>query len=87
MPHSFASDDGRRLNVSDRGRETDWFRPPSLRTGLADFPHPALQLMVLPQRGLNELRSGIPQIEQPEFSEEMIWPFLMVNTTASTAFT
>jgi hypothetical protein len=25
---------------------------PSLRTGLADFPHPALQLVVLPRRGL-----------------------------------
>ena len=29
---------------SDRGREAGvWFRPPSLRTGQADFPHPALQ--------------------------------------------
>jgi hypothetical protein len=28
------------------------FVSPSLRTGLADLPHPALQLMVLPQRGL-----------------------------------
>ena len=28
----------------DRGRETGfWGRPPSLRTGLAGFPHPALQ--------------------------------------------
>ena len=28
------------------------FVSPSLRTGLADLPHPALQLMVLPKRGL-----------------------------------
>jgi hypothetical protein len=27
------------------GRD-DWFRSPSLRTGQADFPHPALQLVV-----------------------------------------
>jgi hypothetical protein len=39
--------------------------PPSLRTGQADFPHPALQLVVLPQRGpripMRRLRVG----EQP----------------------
>jgi hypothetical protein len=29
-------------------------RPPSLRTGLADLPHPALRLLVLPRRGLRE---------------------------------
>jgi len=33
---------------------TEWPRPPSLRTGLADLPHPALQLVVLPQRGLTD---------------------------------
>ncbi|NBO93998.1 MAG: hypothetical protein EBV06_17080, partial [Planctomycetia bacterium] len=33
----------------DRGREDRLSSaPPSLRTGLADLPHPALRLMVLP---------------------------------------
>jgi len=35
---------------NDRGRES--VSSPSLRTGQADFPHPALQLVILPRRGL-----------------------------------
>src|SRR5438445_13694427 len=27
---------------------TAWFGPPSLRTGRADLPHPALQLVIIP---------------------------------------
>jgi hypothetical protein len=34
---------------------------PSLRTGLADFPHPALRSVVLPQRGLKESYMDIPK--------------------------
>src|SRR2546425_3875830 len=37
---------------TDRGRERRLDRSPSLRTGTADLPHPALQLVVLPPRGL-----------------------------------
>ena len=41
----------RQSNLIGVGRN-GLFVSPSLRTGLADLPHPALQLMVLPQRGL-----------------------------------
>ena len=34
---------GRKIN---RGRESRLLGPPSLRTGLADLPHPALRLVV-----------------------------------------
>ena len=55
--------EGRGLGVGGRKRKSKskskigvgrngLFVSPSLRTGLADLPHPALQLMVLPQRGL-----------------------------------
>jgi hypothetical protein len=50
---------GKKENVKERKRKREigvgrdgLFVSPSLRTGLADLPHPALQLMVLPQRGL-----------------------------------
>src|SRR5271169_1101213 len=33
---------------------------PSLRTGLADLPHPALQSVVLPARGLTNQGHGLP---------------------------
>ena len=42
----------------DRGRERGLLFP-SLRTGLADFPHPALQLEVLPSYGLACFHIGI----------------------------
>ena len=34
---------------------------PSLRTGLADFPHPALRSVVFPRRGLKESYMDIPR--------------------------
>jgi hypothetical protein len=36
---------------------------PSLRTGLAGLPHPALRLMVLPSRGLASGFMSSPQVE------------------------
>src|SRR5208283_6212266 len=45
---------------------------PSLRTGLADLPHPALQLVVLPPRGLANRIIGVLQAEQPMFGKEGI---------------
>ncbi len=36
----------------------------SLRTGLADFPHPALQLMVLPARGLTRRHEGCGRLHR-----------------------
>ena len=39
--------------------------PSPLRTGRAVLPHPALQLMVLPQRGLTVEFVGRPQAKQP----------------------
>src|SRR6516164_7909726 len=39
-------------NALDRRRESGIGRAPSLRTGQAVLPHPALQSVVLPPRGL-----------------------------------
>src|ERR1700730_17782360 len=50
------------------------FDPPSLRTGRADLPHPALQSMVLPTRGLARLLIGTLQAEEPMFGKEGIGP-------------
>src|SRR5438445_8749284 len=52
-------------------------RHPSLRTGLADFPHPALQLVISPLR-LARLRAGYGHREQPVFGEVGIGPELVV---------
>src|ERR1700720_3001282 len=52
----------------------DWFRSPSLRTGRADLPHPALRSMVLPARGLNGLGMGVAQAEEPMLGKVGIWP-------------
>ena len=40
------------IMASDRGRESARKHSPSLRTGRADLPHPALQSVVLPPRGV-----------------------------------
>ena len=40
------------VGVSYRGRESGINHSPSLRTGQADLPHPALQSVVLPTRGV-----------------------------------
>jgi hypothetical protein len=53
---------------TDRGRES--VGPPSLRTGQADFPHPALQLVVLPQRGLPDRHKDGDERQQSEVGEE-----------------
>src|SRR5207253_6530758 len=52
-----------------------------------DFPHTALQLMVLPRGGLNEANMGRLKAVEPLFAEEGIWPALMVlaTTPATTA--
>ena len=61
-----------------RGRESRLPGPPSLRTVRAVLPHTALQLMVLPRRGLNDLCTGCHQAEQPVFGKVFVGPFLMV---------
>src|SRR6266480_6630372 len=45
---------------------------PSLRTGQAGHPHPALQSVVLPPRGLTNLCMGNCQGEQPMLGKESI---------------
>ena len=74
----------------DRGRENQ-VGPPSLRTGQADLPHPAFQLVVLPETGLTVREMGCLQTVQPLLLEESVWPLLVVFPTApaasSTAFT
>ena len=57
---------------NDRGRESEMNHSPSLRTGQADFPHPALQSVVLPTRGLTRQGRGRSQREQPLLSEESV---------------
>src|SRR3954465_13734060 len=61
--------------------------PPSLRTGLADLPHPALQSVVLPARGLMGLSIGREVGEQPVLSKEGIGPEMMVYTPTSSSLT
>src|SRR5579872_4198141 len=46
------ADVGSVLVYGDRGRGNRLSESPSLRTGRADLPHPALQSVVLPQRGV-----------------------------------
>ncbi|HUY32176.1 MAG TPA: hypothetical protein VMV69_05300, partial [Pirellulales bacterium] len=43
----------------------------------ANFPHTALQLMVLPRGGLNETNMGRLKAVEPLFAEEGIGPALM----------
>ena len=64
---------------------TDVFAPPSLRTGQAGFPHPALQSVVLPSRGLTHRGMGCNQGEQPTLGEEGIGPALMVDAASGAA--
>ena len=47
---------------------------PALRTVLAVLPHPALQSVVLPSRGLADRVMGSLQAEQPMFGKVRIWP-------------
>ena len=53
---------------------------PSLRTGRADLPHPALRSVVLPARGLANRAVGSLQAEQPMFGKEAIWPSRLIRT-------
>ena len=52
---------------------------PSLRTGLADLPHTALQSVVLPPRGLTGSSMGCNQGEQPALRKVGIRPALMIG--------
>jgi hypothetical protein len=54
--------------------KADWFGLPSLPTGLADFPHPVFQLMVLPPRGLSETDMGSVQVVQPLCVDKFVRP-------------
>src|SRR5204863_4208912 len=69
----------RRLH-DDRGREGRLgSTPPSLRTGRADLPHPALRSMVLPARGLASLGMGVLQAEKPMLRKEGVGPAEIVE--------
>src|SRR5882724_6230132 len=63
----------------------DWFRSPSLRTGLAVFPHPALQSVVLPASGLTNRCMGCDKGEQPLFGKEGVGPAVVI-VPASASF-
>src|ERR1700744_4838809 len=53
---------------------------PSLRTGLADLPHPALRLVVSPARGLADRLIGFLQTEQPTLGKEAVGPARLICT-------
>src|SRR5215471_9201253 len=57
----------------------DWLRSPSLRTGRADLPHPALQSVVLPARGLAGHDVGLLQAKQPKRGKVGIGPARLVG--------
>src|SRR5205085_8350334 len=79
--NTYGNEDG---NVRDIGvGSDDWFRTPSLRTGQADLPHPALQLVVLPSLGLTSLGIGGDKGEQPMFGKECIGPAIMIVSSSS----
>jgi len=61
------------------------FGLPSLRTVRAVLPHTALQLMVLPQRGLTDQRTRAHQTEQPVRGKVGVGPTTIVH--AVTRFT
>src|SRR5947207_15677840 len=62
------------------------FSSPSLRTGRADLPHPALRLMVdLRRGGSANLRMGDCQGEQAMLGKESVGPAIMIETTTSSA--
>src|SRR6266481_5572402 len=63
----------------DRGRER-LLASPSLRTGRADLPHPALQLVVLPTRGLTGQGMGSLQAVEPVLGKEGVGPALTIRS-------
>ncbi len=63
------------------------FSSPSLRIGRADFPHPALQLMVHLGRGLTNLRMGNCQGVQAVLGKEGIRPAMMIETAGTPSST
>jgi hypothetical protein len=64
------------------------FSPSLLRTVRTDFPHTALQSVVLPLRRLTGQRMGCFQAVQPVFGKECIRPAMMIPAApASTSFT
>ena len=54
------------------------FPHPAHRTGRADLPHPARQLVVLPTRGPTGQRMGSLQAEEPVLGKEVVGPAMMV---------
>src|SRR5262245_5787951 len=63
------------------------FSSPSLRTGRADLPHPALQLMVHLRGGLTNLRMGNCQRVQAMRGKESFRPAIMIETAAAASAT
>lgn len=69
------------------GRDAALPQHPSLRTGQAVFPHPALQLGVLPSWGLERHRTGLHHREQPAVGEEGVFlpPFTPFSSASPPA--
>ena len=55
-----------------------------LRTGLADLPHPALQLVVCSISETDDFRDfGFQQAKEPKFGEVAVGPALVVSASTS----
>ena len=72
--------------MNDRGREGRLPGSPSLRTVRPDFPGTALQLVVLPRRGLTGYHMGCFQGVQPKLRKVGIRPTLMIRTATTPTF-
>src|SRR5579862_1562514 len=68
----------------NRGRDEGITPRPSLRTGLADFPHPALQLASDSfTEGVTVRNVGMFQAEQPLRFKVSIWPSVVITSRCS----
>src|SRR5712692_1868883 len=73
---------GQTSHPFDRGRESGVTRSPSLRTGQAGLPHPALRLMVLPPRGLTGRHMSLYQTVQSLCRKVRIGPTHRIRPAA-----
>jgi hypothetical protein len=73
-----------REGLEDRGRNGDRTRP-SLRTGRADLPHPALQLVINLTRRPTGRDLGLRHAEQAQLGEVVVAPRLMICAPAAAA--
>ncbi len=82
QPNHFNDPPTQRIGVGMPG----FNRHPSLRTGLADLPHPALRLALTSLVETNGFLSGCFQAEQTEFGKVPVGPKVVVDSSTPTSF-